>query len=61
MKHGAKSRKSRAILSQNYLLQPNLNLNELNQFHARFDAFGFNKGMADERMEMNVGKNVDGC
>ena len=45
----------------NYLLQANLFLNELNQFHARSDAFGFNKGMADKRTKMNVGKNVDGC
>ena len=40
-------------------LPSNLYLNELNQFHARFDTIGFSKEIADERMELNVSKNVD--
>ena len=40
-------------------LPSNLDLNELNQFYARFDTINFSTEIADERMELNVSKNVD--
>ena len=39
----------------------NLDLNELNQFYARFDTIDFSTEIVDERMELNVSKNVNGC
>ena len=42
-------------------LPSNLDLNELNQFYARFDTIDFSTEIADERMELNVSKNVDEC
>ena len=55
-KHGAESRKSR---KSNSLFPSNLDLNELNQFYARFDTFDLNNEIADERMELNLSENVD--
>ena len=42
-------------------LPSNLDLNELNQFYARFDTIDFSTEIADERMELNMSKNVDEC
>ena len=39
----------------------NLDLNELNQFYARFDTIDFSTFIADERIKLIVSKNVDGC
>ena len=40
-------------------LPSNLDLNELNQFHARFDMIDFSKEIVDERMELNMCKHLD--
>ena len=42
-------------------LPSKLDLNELHQCYARFDMIDFSKEIADERMELNVSKNVDEC
>ena len=42
-------------------VQSNLNLFELNQFYVSFDTIDFSKEIADERMELNVSKNVNEC
>ena len=42
-------------------LPSNLDLNELNQFYARFDTTDFSTETEDQKMELNVSKNVDEC
>ena len=42
-------------------LPSNLDVNEINQFYARFDTIDFSTEIADEGMELNVSKNVDEC
>ena len=38
-----------------------LDVNELNHFYACFYMIDFSKEIVNERMELNVGKNVDEC